>query len=95
MVQSQGINVSFMELTSVSWNMVSFMEYRQFHGIWNIIRYLHGRLTGISTRRALYGRLYTDISTIRLKAKNVSASKYDLILGPEMCTLFRFILRSF
>ena len=62
-----------MELTSVSWNYLSFMELPQFHGILYILDYLHGRLTGISTRRAIIDPADTHLATIRLKAKNVSA----------------------
>ena len=52
-------------------------------------------MTGISTRRAVYGSLGMLNATTRNKAKNVSASKYDPFSGPEMCTDSRFILRSF
>ena len=82
--QFHGISISFMELASVSWNMVSFMEYGQFHGNLYILRYSHGRMTGMTTRRALYGRLYTVLGTTRLKARKVSASKYHWFPGPRI-----------
>ena len=37
----------------------------------------HGRMRGMSTRRRVYEGLDDEMATIRLKAKNVSATKYD------------------
>ena len=73
MSQVHGISLRFMELVSGSWNMVSFMEYGQFHGLWTVSVYLHGRLTGLSTRRRLFDPWDTVLATIRLKARKVSA----------------------
>ena len=95
MSQSHGFNLSFMDLTSVSWKYLSFMEIPQFHGNLYILRYLHGRMTGMSTRRAVYDQSDTVLATIRLKANNVSASKYASFSGPRICTYSGFILRSF
>ena len=53
------------------------MELAQFHGILYILVYLHGRMTEMSTRRAIIDQMYTEMSTIRLKARKVSALRYD------------------
>ena len=60
-----------------------------------ISKSLHGRMTGISTRRALNGSLEHEIPTIRLKARNVSALRNASDLRPQICPKYRFILRSF
>ena len=52
-------------------------------------------MTGMSTRRAIIDPLGTHNSTIRLKAKNVSASENSSFSGPRICTYNGFILRSF
>ena len=44
---------------------------------------LHGRLTGISTRRRVYDRFDSGMATIRLKAKNVSARVYGSLGGTQ------------
>ena len=51
------------------------MEYRHFMEYVLKVSYLHGRLTGISTRRAKCDRLDHVLVTIRLKARKVSAPK--------------------
>ena len=90
-----GIQSWSMEFSHGAWNSVSFMEFSQFHGIRLVYESLHGRMTGISTRRALYGHMYTVLGTIRLKARKVSALRNTSISGPRICPYLGFILRSF
>ena len=46
-----------------------------------ILESLHGRLTGITTRRALIDPLDPENGTIRLKARKVSALVYGSLGG--------------
>ena len=57
--------------------------------------FMHGRMTEMTTRRAVYEGRDTVLATIRLKAKNVSALRNSLNLSPRKCSKYRFILRSF
>ena len=49
----------------------------------------------MSTRRAVYEGPGSDLATIRLKAKNMSALRIRQFSGPRICHRKGIILRSF